>query len=407
MQDPNQISTQLSSVIQNDDNLEKLKSMQEKINALATTFDFSEEDIDYIYDYIKHTYNDTNYNINNKLFDNLMKKINRFKNKFPQIYLIHAHCYNLLFIQSNSESYRWQSFLHVKNYELIKTEILDNFTRNYYDNLQQWFEQTQRGSHAKIGKHPILFKNKNYGTSTPCKQNSAQDKGLLDLPNDILLLIMSTLSLSDLSALCKSHTRFYHLFHNIQLWDNLERTSFMTDRDYLNHCEKNLKFYHYNSRQRIRDFCAKPLPYTQIDFTYNDRPCFKKFLEYKLKIIGVLCILAALGVDIYLLYPDWTDKNKTILDKMGDTLGILMLSIPGTFMLGMFILSCAFYSTLGIDFILQILRAIPHNQQTNERNTRLEKFRITSSQSINHENEDIEAQTTTAENSYKTTGATI
>lgn len=407
MQAPNQISTQLSIVIQNDDNLQKLKSMQVRINALATASHFSEEDIDYIYDYIKHTYNDTNYNINNKLFDNLMNKINRFKHRFPQIYLIHAHCYNLLFIKTNSESYRWLSFLNVKNYELIKTEILDDFTRNYYSNLQQWFEQARRRSHTKIGKNPILFKNKNYGTSTPSKQNTAQDKGLLELPNDILLLIMSTLSLNDLSALCKSHTRFYHFFHNIQLWDNLERMSFMTDRDYLNHCEKNLKFYHYNSRQRIRDFCAKPLPYTQIDFTYNDRPCFKKFLEYKLKIIGVLCVLAALGVDIYLLYPDWTDKNKTILDKMGNTLGILMLSIPGTFMLGMFILSCAFYSTLGIDFILQILRAIPHNQQTNERNTRLEKFRITSSQSINHENEDIEAQTTTANNSFQTIGNTI
>ena len=98
MQAPNQISTQLSIVIQNDDNLQKLKSMQVRINALATASHFSEEDIDYIYDYIKHTYNDTNYNINNKLFYKLMNKINRFKHRFPQIYLIHAHCYNLLFI---------------------------------------------------------------------------------------------------------------------------------------------------------------------------------------------------------------------------------------------------------------------------------------------------------------------
>lgn len=408
MQDPNQTTTQLSIVIQNNnDSLEKCSRMQSRLKALADTVKISEEDLDFIYDYIKHIYKDNNHKIDRKIFDSLLSNLSRFKYTFPQIYLISAHYSNLCFIQTKNESFRWIAFICFKHYELTKAELLDDLTRNFYVNLQQWFEQTQRISHAKLDDRPSLFKDKNYGTSRSTMKNFAQYSGLLILPNDILIIIMSILPLKDLSALCKAHTRFYQLFHNIRLWDKLEHISFMTEQDYLYYCGKNSNFYRYNSRQRIRDFCAKLLPYTKVEFTLHDRPSMEKLVRYKFLTICLLSAICSLGYGIYSIYPSWTDKDKSILSKIGDTLFMLMLASICACLLGGFIGSISFGLTICTDLIFRKLKAMPHDLQINDRNNRFEKFRITQLQCINDAKDDIEAQVTPLDNPYKSIGNTI
>lgn len=357
--------------------------------------------IDYLIKFLKDFYYSPNNNqINLNFFDKFLSKLNTDDKDHAYLHVIKAHYFNHCFRQTDNESYLWLSFCNLQYCKHIINNVVitDDLTKDLYNYLQLWFTKKKTMSRTKLNEN-ILFQNINnrkFDSVLPIKANYLT---FLSLPSDIYIIIMSILPLRDLIALCKTNKFFYKLFHNMHLWEHIEVSRMMTDEKYFKHCEANPEFYRYHARQRIRDYCAAPLPAHKFSPTLdatNDNHKVGKLLNYTSYAFTLLGLATGLGFAGYFLYGVWNDSAEPLDEKIFATiLGIVIMGGGGLFFgcVASVLLYCI---VAGPEYIKKSMQSSQINQEIDSINHRNARFRI--SENRDHETEmiDLEAQVKTS-----------
>lgn len=343
--------------------------------------------------YTKLAYLDNTYLINMKIFDKLIGSINVFNVNTNEFNLLKAYYYHNCFRQTQNEKFQWHSFLCLQYLHLKSLLLKDSHAHILYDNLLKWFQQKNIANRLNIQNNNRLFANNDYGTTIRRALPSENTNGIVKIPKEILMIIMSFLPLKDALSLCMLNKTLYRVHHDIQLWDQLELSQMMTDINYLNHCYVTPNFYLLNSQQRIRYFYAKSIPpHTFIITTNETNFCMKDLLMSLFKIIVGLGILGGLTWCSYFLYKSWSDNSISLINKIGESIVPLaifaVIGACGGSIAGLvFILMI-----MGIEYLIKCIHSSQINARIRQRNIQNEQLQI-HLENIVHTDYDIESQT--------------
>ncbi len=305
----------------------RLKHMEMEIIKLAPSIKkyitaYKNKIMIFLIDYTKLAYLDDAYRINMNVFDKLIDEINIFNINIDQFNLLKAYYNHNCFRQTLNDKYYWHAFLYLQRLQLNNKLTDDTLSNVFYDNLLKWFEQKNRESRLNIQNNNLLFTNKRYGTIRRGTLSSEDISGIVKIPKEIMLIIMSFLPLKDVLSICMLNKHLYRIYHDMQLWKQIELSQMMTDINYLNHCHATPNFYLYNSQQRIRHFYAQLQPLHKSRIITNEPNHYAgDLLMVFFKIIVSVGILSGLSWCSYLLYDSlWSDTSTSLLSKISGSI---------------------------------------------------------------------------------------